>query len=417
MKKHSRWVYYLVLVGVIAWGLISPAGIRGAWANNDWSTRFVTAYFVDPSRYAQLPPAPRTHAHADIFLIKQALQRGDSDAALRYISPLLEGRDPVLLSIYAQILYQQEKYLPAFAVWEELGDEASLWRAAGEMREIGREDLRLAAAKSLFTIDPDLHAGFYAGTLREAKEDSQAIAVLNNVLVDFPQSEQRQQWQKMLSDAYSARGEYYLNQKQWDQAEEFLNLAIQAREENWIAWKYLGWVHYYRDGDVEKAIANFLKVIELVPESGEGYRDIVDIHVREKNIPEALTWLKKGMALFPDKEGFFMTYANLLRDSGEFEKALDAYRVVIERFPPNGWFFYEMAWAYLRNDQPDEALAAAQQAVTLNDQTAAFHSLEGQILVKLGDFEGAREAYRRTLALDPENGWAKAALQELEGAN
>lgn len=417
MKINYKWTFYVVILGILVWGFINSNGIRGAWANNLWSTTFVKSYFEDQTPQSPVSSPPATHAQSSIFLVKQALKQKDYDKALEYITPLVDTRDPVVLEIYAQVLYQQGKYTPAFEVWESMGDEASLWRAAGEMREIGREDLRLSTAKSLYIINPELHVSFYAGSFREANDDAQAILLLNDAINKYPQSENIQQWNKMLSDAYAAQGKYYQDQKQYDKAEELFLRAINAREENWIAWKYLGYIYYDRDKDPERAIECFLKVIELAPETSEGYGDIANVYGRENNVPAALEWYEKAMAQFPDKQRFFMGYANLLRDSNQLNKAIDAYNTVVNRFPGEAWAYYEMAIAYSRNEQPEEAIKAIEQAISLNYDISAYHTLAGQVYEQGGYPDKALEAYKNALVIDPGNGWAKDAVERLAGSN
>lgn len=417
MRHKTLWILYIVICVFIVWGWFNPGGIQAALANNLWSNEFVRVYFADEAQSGKLSAPPATHPHAGIFMVKQALKANDLDSALKYITPMLDSTDKMIHEIYAMIMYEKGNYTEAFAAWEEIGDEASLWQAAWAMSEIGRNDLGTKAAASLYNLNPEQYASFYAGFFRENSDYAAEIMVFEQAISNFPNSDFLPQWQERLSDTYNKQGEIHLQQKQWELAEKSFLLAITIREDNWKPYSGLGWVYYYRDNDAEKAISFFNKVIELAPEVTDGFRNIVDVYVREGEIPQALTWLERAMAHFPDRENFFMTYAGLLRDNGEVEKALVTYKVIIARFPANGWFFYEMAWAFLRNGQPEEALQAAQQAIALNPELSAFHSLAGQIFVKLSRFEEARDAYRRALELDPNNGWAGAALKELEGSD
>ena len=270
LKKSILIALLTILFGLLVWGFINPNGIRAAYANNVWSVDFINAYFNHSEALSAIVQPPGTHQHAGFYQVKQTLLQNDLDAALKYIEPLISSGDPVMLGIYAQVLYQQEKYQQAFDVWESIGDTASLWRAAGEMRELNREDLRLSTSKSLYQIDQVTYASFYAGSLREMKETTSAINILVKAINDYPQSENMDLWKRLLSDAYTEKAYGFQNNKQWIEAEELYKRAIELRDENWIAWKYLGWLYYDRDKDIEKAISHFNKVIELSPDSGEG---------------------------------------------------------------------------------------------------------------------------------------------------
>ena len=417
MKKSIVIALLTILFGLLVWGFSNQNGIRAAYANNVWSVDFVNAYFNHSETLSAIGQPPGTHQHAGFYQVKQALLQNDLDAALKYIEPLISSGDPVMLGIYAQVLYQQKKYQQAFDVWESISDESSLWRAAGEMREIEREDLRLATAKSLYDINQEAYAGFYANTLRENHNDTQAIPILLKAIADFPQSEQVLSWKRYLSDVYAGQGRELQNEKKWDQAESLFRQAIDLRNENWIAWKYLGWIYYDRDKNIEKSLECFNKVIELSPDSGEGYRDIGDIFIKEKEFEKALAWYRDVITKFPDKPGFKMTYANLLRDTGQFEQAIGVYIKVIEDFPEEVWAYYELAIAYSSNEHPEAAIQCINEAIRLNPQVVAYHTLAGQVFEQAGDPQQALDAYKKALELDPNNGWAKDAVQRLSSSN
>ena len=126
MKKYYQWAFYLLILAILVWGLITPTGIWGAWANNLWSTGFVNAFYEDPASLSQIPPPPVTHVHGNLFLIQRALQQKDYDLAMAYINPLVEASDPLALDAYVSVLYLQEDYTKALELWEKIGDVKSL---------------------------------------------------------------------------------------------------------------------------------------------------------------------------------------------------------------------------------------------------------------------------------------------------
>ena len=74
-----------------------------------------------------------------------------------------------------------------------------------------------------------------------------------------------------------------------------------------------------------------------------------------------------------------------------------------------------IALSAMKSSQPEAALDWAQKAVHLAPNDADHHMLLGDVLHRQGDVTGARTAWKRALAIDPEQGLAKRRLAETAG--
>jgi len=125
MMKKILIPFYILTVGLVIWGFINPDGIRGAWANNVWSLNFTQQYFSTIKTSTPHLSPPPNHAHSELFQAKLALKQENYTLALNYITPLLTNSDPVVQSLYANLLYRTNDYPSAFLVWQHAGDISS----------------------------------------------------------------------------------------------------------------------------------------------------------------------------------------------------------------------------------------------------------------------------------------------------
>jgi Flp pilus assembly protein TadD len=70
--------------------------------------------------------------------------------------------------------------------------------------------------------------------------------------------------------------------------------------------------------------------------------------------------------------------------------------------------------AYCYTNRPHRALASAQQIIELEPDNLKAYYLLGIVNASMGDFEKARRAWERALAINPGDSLATQNLKELE---
>ncbi len=414
MKKYYQWFFYIVILGVLIWGFITPSGIRGAWANNVWSLAFVEHFYNENSTMQSLPNRTSSHPHAKLLLAREAINSGDDSVALKYITPLIGPDNPMVTNAYAEIAYRQWNYTEAINTWEMAGNLTALHLLTIELREKKLLDAALLAAQSRYSLDRETSTSMLATIYIDRNELSSATELLEISMNEFPHSNSYQTWTRMKSEILLTQANSYSTQGLISEAELAYHASVTVNPNNWVAWKKFGWFNYYTLKDVQSAIACFQGEINANPESGEGHFDLAQLYASERNIESAIYWYEQAFELKPDRKDYLLTYANFLRNSQELSKAVAIYDQLVLAFPDYTDAFYEAALAYAQNQQPDKAIQSIEKALQLmNPPQLKYYLLAGSLYESNGNNNEALKAFENALTIDPNNPEALQAKARL----
>lgn len=293
MKKYYQWFFSLVILGILVWGLITPSGIRAAWANNTWSTKFVNFYYKEPASLSQLTHPPSTHIHGKLFLIQQALQQKNYDLALNYINPPVESSDQLAMDAYVAILYLQEDYTKALEIWGESGNVQILEQAALDLVNRGRQDLALLGYQTLYRVNPEKYASSFAVSLKNQGDLDKALQIFQKSINEYPNSEFKHSWLRYSGDIYRA-------QKKFDEAKITYMEALKANPMDARSWRNLGLLYSSNFKNYEQAAICFEKMIEVEPDNSFGYFLLGQTHESAGLIKEAVKAYNTAIQLNPE---------------------------------------------------------------------------------------------------------------------
>ncbi len=124
--------------------------------------------------------------------------------------------------------------------------------------------------------------------------------------------------------------------------------------------------------------------------------------------PQRLDYLNEGLAL---------------ERQGDYEAALTSYRLAFRDNPTDSRILLNMAIAFTKTGQPDEAIRHYKRALDLDSTLGGAHYGVAFLLLKRGDTQQAAEHLRAFLARPPKGAdadrWvrhAEAALREIATA-
>jgi tetratricopeptide (TPR) repeat protein len=152
----------------------------------------------------------------------------------------------------------------------------------------------------------------------------------------------------------------------WRNSETLYRNAIAVEPDNFMMHYNFGTVLVNAHRDPE-ALAEFQRVLAIMPRYADAERQIGEIHAR----------------------------------AGRLEDAIRAQRAAVEFDPRNPANHRVLADALLAHGDTAAALAEYRSALALDDRDAHTHNNLGNALLANGDLDGARAAYARAVALDP----------------
>src|SRR6476646_5413264 len=131
------------------------------------------------------------------------------------------------------------------------------------------------------------------------------------------------------------------------------------------------------------------------------WRRILGQTPAENLSPQRLDYLNEGLAL---------------ERQGDYEAALTSYRLAFRDNPTDSRILLNMAIAFTKTGQPDEAIRHYQRALELADSLVGAHYGVAFLLLKRGDAPQAAEHLRAFLARPPKGPDAERWIRHAETA-
>jgi arylsulfatase A-like enzyme/tetratricopeptide (TPR) repeat protein len=97
-------------------------------------------------------------------------------------------------------------------------------------------------------------------------------------------------------------------------------------------------------------------------------------------------------------------------EAGDIERAEQLFVEVSEKLPGSGRTHSQLASIYYHDGRHKRALRHIELAISFDPRTALHHAVRAEILLAMGDSDGAWAAYQQAIALDPEAPWSKVGL-------
>jgi spermidine synthase len=167
---------------------------------------------------------------------------------------------------------------------------------------------------------------------------------------------------------------------------------------------------YAADGRSDRAIAVFERVVGLAPHLWQGFFNLARAYEAEEHYAEALEAYSQVLVRDPDNAQARNNYEKIT-----IKTALDLKQPMILRLGPDSVLevtpdsansYYHLGLRYLRNEEPEAAIDALQQAVRLQPESASAYFFLGVAYATLGVNAEAEGAYGRAIALAPDNAQA-----------
>ena len=212
---------------------------------------------------------------------------------------------------------------------------------------------------------------------------------------------------------------------------------IQTDERFADAHLHLGYL-LYRLKRTEEALPHFRQVIALNPKLPDAYLMLGLALLQASRHEEAVTTFREGLQRHPDSADFHFNLGTAYDKLGRFDELvsemqeairlepkhadalnylgytfaerdmrLDEAVVLIQRAlavkPQNGYYLDSLAWAYFKMGRSQEALKEMKQAVAVVHDDPVFFEHLGEICLTNNLLSDAREAWLRSLELDPTN--------------
>jgi tetratricopeptide (TPR) repeat protein len=192
-----------------------------------------------------------------------------------------------------------------------------------------------------------------------------------------------------------------------------------------VLYDYRGIARYAQD-DLEGAIADFSRAININPEYADGYNNRGWAYYRQGEYETAIVDYTRAIELDPESAGAYIISQGLARYAqGDLEGAIADFSRAIELDPDDSmaYILRGITRARPRLGDLEGAIADFDRAIELDPEYFWAYHNRGLTRYDQGDLEGAIADYNRAIELDPEytpayynRGIARKAQGDLEGA-
>lgn len=169
-------------------------------------------------------------------------------------------------------------------------------------------------------------------------------------------------------------------------------------------------LRHHQGGNLEAAITGYRAFLRQQPDHAEAHRLLALALFAHGQIASAREAMENAARLAPRSAVIFNDLGNLRRAAGDRAAAIDAFDAAISADPGLSFAHFNLADTLLEMGDMQRANAAYEAIIArgVSGIDGDFHCNRGLCRLRLGDADGAMEAFRAGLALEP--GHARAAV-------
>lgn len=221
--------------------------------------------------------------------------------------------------------------------------------------------------------------------------------ILEKLVAAYPKDER----------AHFQLGGYYFGQQEMDQAITHYRKATELAPNYSPAYNILGYA-YRQNANYADAENAFKKYIELIPNDPNPYDSYAELLLKMGRFDDAITQYNKALALDPNFVNSYFGIAAAKTYMGKAAEAQTELQKITDKARNDGErrtaLFGQMVIA-ADNGKWDQALAEVQKQYALGEKSndvpamAGDLQLKGNILLEMGRYDDARQAYEQSLKM------------------
>ena len=203
------------------------------------------------------------------------------------------------------------------------------------------------------------------------------------------------------SAAHMAMGDLYLLKKDQKRAgEEFKKAAELAPVRSMNRLKYAAFMSAAGDKEETRRIST--EMTRQAPDYLPGWTLLAELAFKDKKYDEALSLLENVFSRDPENVDGHRLESQVMLAKGDTKKAVEILERLDQTYPDTPLIKYELARAYLKNNNMNQAKVVLDQAISRNPNYADAILLLADINLRSGHGEAVIEPMTRLLKRNPE---------------
>lgn len=220
-------------------------------------------------------------------------------------------------------------------------------------------------------------------------------------------------------------GETYFNEGDTEKALTYFERVLEARSDHYAGLVYGGVLHH-EQGDNGRAEELLRRAVALYPDSFLAHFSLGAVHAGQEKLSRAVVYLERAVELEPAPQALFLL-GNCLYEMGKLTASIRTLQEAVRQDPAFEEAHHLLGLAYLDRRWNRKALDAFRSAQRLNPKRLQYQDLvrflsgeegstlpavdgeaaqwftRGEQALARGHAQRALSSYRRALSIDPEN--------------
>ena len=259
----------------------------------------------------------------------------------------------------------------------------------------------LTKAIRLDSLNADLYVRLSEIYLAEGKLQNGVLALQKAIQLDHKNI-----------DAILSMAEINLITKNAQETANYIDKAMKIDDLNPRSY-YLRGLMWLQEGDTIVGIKNFQQALFVDTEFYEANVQLGLLYAGKKN-DLAIDFYNSALNTNPNNPDIHYSLALFYQNTNRYDKAMNIYNQIIEKFPKYTLAYYNKAYIYLTvKEDYQQAVEYFSKAIERSPNYANAYYNRAISRLALNDTTGVREDLNRTLVLKPGHKWAKIKLKEL----
>lgn len=226
--------------------------------------------------------------------------------------------------------------------------------------KLNRIDELIENCKSFLSRNPEWHKIYMRLGIIYADRKNDYVKAEENFL----------QYHKLEPDdveAYVKLGKISAYLKKYKEAVSFLTKAIDLNPSYYDAYYELAEIYYKSLYDLDLAIENYKKAIEINPyNNGYPYNGLARCYSKKSMFIEEEMILRLGLKVAPSYANLHFNLAIVLEKRKDYKSAIDEYKLAIQYNPSNAMAYNNLGQTYADIENYSEAIYAFKTAISLD---------------------------------------------------
>jgi len=188
----------------------------------------------------------------------------------------------------------------------------------------------------------------------------------------------------------------------WRDSESLWAHTLRCTKNNYIAENSLGYMLLKR-GEVDGAIADFQKALELKPDFADAHKNLGDALFRKNRVDEAILQYQQALRLMPGNADACNNLGNAFSKLGRMDEAILQYQKALRLMPDNVDVHNNLGNALLKQGRVDDAIVQFQEALDIEPHNREVRENLDNALLQKGGPDEMIARYRKALLATPDN--------------